>query len=322
MKSNDKILVLAGVLLCAVSVNAQKKPEIQVLPQTKAESVAKTCKTLVLGKIISNPKPDYPLDAKNSSIGGTIEVNVKIDEKGSVTGIEKVVGNPVLQGAAVKSALQAKFTPTICDDAAAQISGVIIYNFIPNFYTDSYFTPEKIEDFADVTKDSPYYETVIDLLENDKSAFGYADKKFHADAPLSRGDFAQFLRLTLDMLSDRAKIAGKLPRQINLFQPYNSQAVTSVEKIVDLKTKQPFADSVKVLLLKYDIVMTGEQGKFQGYEPLTQNEMMDLWTAIFGEDALPVNFEKSENAQKLITRGEFALFLQESLRVLTYKVLP
>ncbi len=303
--------------------NAQKKADVQVLsaPPT-VDSASKACKNLSLGKIISNPKPDYPPEARNNSIGGTVEVDVKVDEKGNVTEIEKVSGNVVLQGAAVKSALQAKFSPTVCDNSAVPISGVITYNFTPYFYTNSYFTPAKIEDFTDITKDSPYYETLIDLLENDKTAFGYADKKFHPEVPLTRGDFAHFLRLTLDMLSERAKQTGKLPREINLFAPHNPQAIASADKIIDLNAKQPFAESVKTLLLKYDIAMRDEQGKFQGYEPLAQNEMMDLWSAIFGADAISVNFEKSANAERLMTRGEFALFLQESLRVLTYKVLP
>ncbi len=319
-----KTILAASILLSAAALaNAQKKSEVNsASAQINPDSVAKTCGSLTLGKILINPKPEYPAEARSQSVGGTVEVTVKVDDKGNVTEVEKISGKTILQGAAVKSALQAKFSPTLCDNAAVPVSGAITYNFIPYFYTDNYFTPVKIEDFTDVTKDSPYYETLIDLLENDKTAFGYADKKFHPEVPLTRGDFAHFLRLTLDMLSERAKLTGKLPREINLFAPHNPQTIASADKILDLNAKQPFAESVKTLLLKYDIAMLNEQGKFQGYDPLTQNEMMDLWAAIFGADAVSVNFEKSPNPAQLMTRGEFALFLQESLRVLTYKVLP
>jgi hypothetical protein len=49
--------------------------------------------------------------------------------------------------------------------------------------------------------------------------------------------------------------------------------------------------------------------------------LLDLWAEIFGAEAVPINFELT-NGDKIIMRGEFALFLQESVGVLTYKVLP
>ena len=314
--------VVLLVLLTISNSQAQKKAEVQVVPKTSPESITKTCKTLVLGKITNNPKPDYPDEAKKSYVGGTVEVVVKIDEKGKVTEVEKVTGNTALHGAAVAAALKAKFSPTMCDGAEARISGVIVYNFLPYPFTDAYFTPTKIEDLTDIAKDSEYFETLLDLTENYKLAYGFADKQFHPNAPVSRGDFAHSLRLTLDLLSERAKIAGKLPRDIGLFSPMNPQAINSAEKIADLDAKQPYSESVKTLLTKYDISLLDTQNKFQGNLPLTNNELIELWTTIFGAEAVSVNFEKTASGDRIITRGEFALFLQESLRVLTYKVLP
>lgn len=304
------------------SVKAQNKGEIQVLPKTSPESIKKTCKSLTLGKILENPKPDYPPEARNALVGGTVEIGVKIDEKGKVLEVEKVSGNSILQGSAIASALKAKFSPTICDGVQARISGVIVYNFIPGVFGETYFTPTKIEDFSDVSTNSETFETILDLTENYKLSFGYADKKFHADAPLTRGDFAHFLRLTLDLLNDRAKVAGKIPRDINLFSASNPQKIDSADKITDLEPKFPFTESIKILLLKYDIAFLSQPNKFQGNLPMSNNEVIELWTTIFGTETIPVNFEKIPNNERIITRGEFALFLQESLRVLTYKVLP
>lgn len=314
--------VVLLVLLTISNLQAQKKAEVQVVPKTSSESITKICKTLVLGKITNNPKPDYPEEAKKSFIGGTVEVVVKIDEKGKVTEVEKVTGNAVLHGAAVASALKAKFSPTVCDGVEAKVSGVIVYNFLPYPFTETYFTPAKIEEFTDITKDSEYFETLLDLTENYKISYGFADKRFRADAPVSRGDFAHSLRLTLDLLSERAKIAGKLPREIGLFSAMNPQAINSFDKLVDFDAKQPYSESVKTLLTKYDISLLDAQNRFQGNQPLTNNELIDIWTAIFGAEAVSVNFEKTANSDRIITRGEFALFLQESLGVLTYKVLP
>ncbi|MDQ3321472.1 MAG: hypothetical protein M3525_03290 [Acidobacteriota bacterium] len=138
---------------------------------------------------------------------------------------------------------------------------------------------------------------------------------------MTRGDFAHFLRLSLDLLSERAKIAGKIPHRIGLFSPHNPQNLKGANDIKKLDKKEPFADSVKLLLLNYEIALVGEKKEFSGKSPISQNEVIEIWTKIFGADAVPVNF-KPETGGRIMTRGEFALFLQESFGVLTYKVLP
>ncbi len=301
--------------------SAQKKDRVEIIPRIGVESAAKTCRNLQPGRVIFFLEPDYPPEAKAAKIGGSVEVTIEIDEKGKVSRVAKVTGNSLLQGAASEAATKVKFTQTSCAGVPVAVSGVIIYNFIPFIASDSYFIPAKIEEFSDVKIESQSYEAILDLTENYKLAFGYEDKKFHPDAPLTRGDFAHFLRLTLDLLNERARNANKIPRAVNLFYPYNPNRLGSIDKIKDLDKKAPFLESVKVLLLKYDISLAGEKNEFGGKLPLSQNELLDLWTKIFGADAIPLNFERT-NGDRIITRGEFALFLQESLGVLTYKVLP
>lgn len=315
-------IFISAAFLFPPIASAQKKDRVEIIPRINVEAAAKVCKNLQAGQIVFFLEPDYPPEAKAARVGGTIEVTVKIDEKGRASQVEKVAGNRLLQGAASEAATKVKFTQTTCAGIPVAVSGSITYNFIPFFAAESYFVPAKIEDFPDVKTDSQTYEAILDLTENYKITFGYEDKKFYSDAPLTRGDFAQFLRLTLDLLSERAKNANKMPRAINLFYPYNTKKLASVDKIKDLDKKSPFFDSVKTLLLKYDISLAGEKNEFAGKLPLTQNQLIDLWTEIFGAEAVPVNFEKINGGDRIITRGEFALFLHESLGVLTYKVLP
>lgn len=314
--------LLFFVFLLSADARAQRKDRVEAAQKILAEAALKDCKDLKTARILAFPKPDYPPTAKTRRLGGTVLMLVKINEKGSVAEIEKIEGSEILQSAAASAARKAKFTPTICDGAAQPFSVVLTYNFIPVVSTGNYFAPEKIQDLIDVKSDSPYYEAVLNLTENYRLAFGYADKKFYADAPLTRGDFAQFLRLTLDLLAARAQSAGKIPRQINLFNSYNPQKFTAVASIVDLKKTEPFYDSTKILLLTYDIALTNDRNELQGSLPLTNNEVIDVWAKVFGDEAMPVNFGKIADADRLISRGEFALFLQESLQVLTYKVLP
>lgn len=316
------ILVLFLIFVFGGNLAAQKKDRVEAREKLTTETVGKSCKDFKPGRIVDFPKPIYPAEAKTARVGGTIRAAVKIAASGNVTEIEGIEGAEILRAAATGAARKAKYKPTVCDGAATAVTAVFIYDFIPFVSTDSYFTPTKIEEFADLKTDSPYYEAVLNLAENYKLAFGYADKKFYAAAPLTRGDFAQFLRLTLDLLTSRAAEAKKVPRQINLFYPHNPRKLLTVNAVKDLKAKDPFYDSVKTLLLKYDIAITNDKNEFQGKIYLTNNEVIDWWSKIFGADAIPVNFARTEDFDPIFSRGEFALFLQESLQVLTYKVLP
>ncbi|HXG83504.1 MAG TPA: TonB family protein [Pyrinomonadaceae bacterium] len=274
-----------------------------------------------LGKIVFYLEPDYPPEAKAARVGGTVVVKIKLNEKGSFPEIENVAGHKLLQAAAIEAARKVKFTPTVCDGVSVAVKVTMNYNFIAHLSTQSYFNAAKIEDFPDIKPDAQFYEAILDLTENHRVAFGYGDRNFYSELPLTRGDLAHFLRLTLDLLSERAKISGKLPREIRLFSRFNPQNLNSPDKIKALDKKAPYLESIKILLLKYDIAFVDEKKEFRGAEPVTQNEAVDLWTKIFGAEAIPVNFN-AEKGDRILTRGEFALFLQESMGVLTYKVLP
>lgn len=322
MKFFIRLQLLTIILILSSTLFAQKKAEVEVSPNINTQTILKKCKTLELGKVLVSQKPVYPEEARSARISGKVEIQVKVDEKGNVSEILNVKGNELLKESAKNAALQSKFTPTICDGQAAQIDAVITYNYIPFVITDEYFVPEKIEDFADVKNEINYYESILFITENYNLAFGYGDKKFHPDAPLTKGDFAHFLRLTLDMLQKRSELANKLPHDIGLFYSYNPQKIKSIDEIKDINEKLPYSTSIDLLLKNYGIGIVDDNLKFNGKFPLTQNEVIEYWTKIFGQDTVPINFARITNGDKILTRGEFALFLQESLYVLTYKVLP
>ncbi len=316
------ILFSLLIFLFCGSITAQKKDRVEAAQKLSTEIVARNCQELKPGRILNFPKPFFPAEAKTARIGGTIRLTFKIDESGKVADAALPENANSLQKAAIEAARKTKYTPTLCDGKPTALNAVFTYDFIPYVSTDSYFAPAKATEFIDIKIDSPYYEAVSNLTENYHLAFGYADKKFYADAPLTHGDFAQFLRITLDSLSERAKTANKIPREINLFSAYNPQKLTTINFIKNLKPNQPYYDSIKTLLLKYDIALTNDKSEFQGDLYLTNNEIIDWWTQIFGEDAIPVNFTRSSDGDPIVSRGEFTIFLQESLEVLTYKVLP
>ena len=62
---------------------------------------------------------------------GKVTVRVLIDEDGNVVSAKPIDGNSSLANAAVKAARQSKFAPTMIAGYPVEISGDIIYNFVP-----------------------------------------------------------------------------------------------------------------------------------------------------------------------------------------------
>lgn len=84
----------------------------------------------VNGKATFLPKPVYSAAAIALHIDGKVDVQVTIDETGRVISATAVSGNIVLRPAAEQAARNAKFTPTLLNNAPVKVTGVIIYNFI------------------------------------------------------------------------------------------------------------------------------------------------------------------------------------------------
>ena len=101
-------------------------------PPPKPKPVPKTVSGGVLnGKAISLPKPAYPPAARAVRAGGSVSVQVLIDEQGRVVSASAVGGHPLLQQAAVAAARGARFSPTLLSGQPVKVSGVITYNFVP-----------------------------------------------------------------------------------------------------------------------------------------------------------------------------------------------
>ncbi len=316
------IKIITVLIIPASTIFAQKNSKVEVMQTLNGGTIVKKCKKLELGKVILFVKPIYPAQAKNERIGGTVKVQAVVGETGNVLEVLDTQGPELLQNAARTAAQKAKFSPTLCDGRVARVKALMIYNFISYYFNDIYFKPDKVEEFLDVSKNSDYYEPIINLTENYQIAFGYGDKKFHAEAPLIKGDFAHFLLLTLDLLKDKAEFSAKNPEKIGLYRNYNPYRLKSADEFENLTNKNPYLKSIGYLLSKYDIALADKQKTFNGDSALTTVEVIFYWSQIFGEDAVPINFKQASMPEKILTRGEFSLFLQESLYVLTYKVLP
>ncbi|NNE67858.1 MAG: hypothetical protein HKN33_14945 [Pyrinomonadaceae bacterium] len=313
------LLIIIGV---PSALFAQSKDRVDVFTSVKSGGTESVCERFEPGAPVESVYPEFPARARAERLGGAVKVIVAIGLDGRVSEIRSLEGPPVFRDAARVAALKTEFTDSKCDGKKVEMTGILTFNFVPLALTDVYVVPEKAEDFADVDANSPYYESLLTLTENYQLAFGYADGKYHPAAPLTKGDFAHYLRRTLDLLQNRAEVARKIPREIGLYSPQNELGIQSAEEIADLDSRKPYSASVGFLIAKYDIALVDERKNFKGNLPMTRNEVIASWTIIFGVDTVPVNFRSSGTEDLVMTRGEFALFLHESLYVLTYKVLP
>jgi protein TonB len=81
------------------------------------------------GKAVSLPSPSYPEMAKRARAMGQVSVEVVIDLTGKVISAKAIGGPTLLQDAAVKAALQARFSPTLLSGQPVKVAGTITYNF-------------------------------------------------------------------------------------------------------------------------------------------------------------------------------------------------
>jgi len=87
---------------------------------------------VINGKALSLPKPPYPVEARRLRASGTVNVQVKINEKGDVVytcGAFNSINKSLIE-AAEAAAYGAKFSPALLNGKPVKFSGVIVYNFI------------------------------------------------------------------------------------------------------------------------------------------------------------------------------------------------
>jgi len=102
------------------------KPPVE---QPRKDRITMVTGGVVNGKAISLVKPQYSPAAKAVKASGAVNVQVVIDEKGSVISASAVSGHLLLRKSAEDAARASKFTPTLLTGQPVKVTGVIIYNF-------------------------------------------------------------------------------------------------------------------------------------------------------------------------------------------------
>ena len=104
-------------------------------PDAANKGAAKKSELTVLnGKALKLPKPDYPDAAAQRRLSGIVVVKVEIDETGTVIrATDMCQGPPFLSESAVAAAMKARFSPTMLDGKPIKVPGIILYNFTSRF---------------------------------------------------------------------------------------------------------------------------------------------------------------------------------------------
>jgi TonB family protein len=83
-----------------------------------------------VGRTLELPKPKYPAIARAAHASGQVVVQLLIDKDGAVIAAAAVSGHPLLYGASVAAARQARFSPTTVKGEPVKVTGVITYTFV------------------------------------------------------------------------------------------------------------------------------------------------------------------------------------------------
>jgi len=138
LSSKDKSPITSSEIKTSKPVSQVEKPIEQsaITPSpTESKAVSQTPKSISGGVLNKKAKilaaPEYPAAARAVKATGAVNVQVTIDEQGSVVSAQAVSGHPLLRQAAEKAARASSFTTTTLQGHPVKVTGIIVYNFAP-----------------------------------------------------------------------------------------------------------------------------------------------------------------------------------------------
>lgn len=179
--------------------------------------------------------------------------------------------------------------------------------------TSYYLAINDVKQFSDVKETDPFYKDLQSLTDDYKLAFAYADRKFHGEMPLTKGDFAFFMSYAMDGISiDVSNSKKPYPESC---KPLMAKPADKVDlaKVTDLSPGMPYFDAVKNLQDKYGIVLFKDKTSFNGLQAMTHHDVFMEFVNNFG--GCGVKFTKDKKFPipdtEPTTRGEFAWILNQ-----------
>ena len=79
--------------------------------------------------MVKKVQPEYPAEARQDNIQGTVKIQVIIQKDGYVTVQNVVEGDPILSPAAIEAVKQWRYEPTLFDGKPVDVQTTIEVNF-------------------------------------------------------------------------------------------------------------------------------------------------------------------------------------------------
>jgi TonB family protein len=84
---------------------------------------------VMAGLLVSKVPPDYPADAKQARIQGTVVMRVIVDKEGNVANIQLISGHPILAPAAIDAVRLWKYRPYLLNGMPVEVETQVAVNF-------------------------------------------------------------------------------------------------------------------------------------------------------------------------------------------------
>jgi TonB family protein len=101
-------------------------------PTSSTQSSSPGHHDLTRWRLVRKVNPEYPKKARKQHVEGTVRLHAIIDKDGSVRDLEVISGDPLLTDAAVKAVRQWRYSPTLLDGQAKEITTTIEVVFALN----------------------------------------------------------------------------------------------------------------------------------------------------------------------------------------------
>jgi TonB family protein len=133
--SDDKPVEVETVV--RVSFRMADGPEVHTalrseqgsVPRERVPQLVRVSSGIMQGLLEHKVDPEYPADAKEKHIEGTVLLNVDIDNEGSVGRVELVSGHPMLAPAAMDAVLEWKYRPFVLNRAPTAVETTVQVKF-------------------------------------------------------------------------------------------------------------------------------------------------------------------------------------------------
>jgi TonB family protein len=116
----------ASTPLSAEDAKSMKAPA--TMPRSEVKRITISGGVLQ-GNVVNKVQPAYPSIAKSAKASGAVQVQIVINEAGTVIDAQAIGGHPLLRAAAVEAAKQWSFQPTKLSGVPVKVQGVLAFNF-------------------------------------------------------------------------------------------------------------------------------------------------------------------------------------------------